>query len=685
MGVDNSPPFYVFQPDGSVRGLAVEVFDEAARRRGLRITWVALKDIPLDDALESRRVQIWPLVGSTPERKAKFFLSDPWLQSDYVLVSSKLNPVRGVRQAAGLRIAHARLRLTTSLAKRYLPSSVIVIVPDRFRALQEMCSGKAAAALIESRVVDAILLDRPLGCENLPLNISTVQGAVTPLAIAGVPEVATIVKELRAEIGKMAIGGELAEILDRWAPFSAEGTRSIWAERAAAATSRYMAIFAAALSFFAALLAWLAWRAVQLRKAAVAAQGKLQLSETRYRELFENNPLPAWLYDTATLKFIDVNQAAVKSYKYARSEFLELTLDDIRPVEDIPILHEFLSIPANLRTPRATPWRHRSKDGRIFLVESSGHSVATPSGELRMIMVNDVTERERVATQLKNSEYRYRSVVEHAADIIYQTDSNGRFTYSNNGALRVLGYTRNEVIGKPFTELIHPSDRLRAARFYATQRRRGIGETYFEFRRISGEGQTRWLGQNVQLLFDENRQMIGFQAIARDITERRAAEATLSRQAEEDPLTGLANRRPAMAALHRLIQGKEAFCLCLCDVDSFKTVNDTFGHASGDEVLRVFGDIIVNAIRRTDTAARIGGDEFCLILRNADLQDARQLADRIRQNLATVAFDSNDRIFSVTATFGITQWKEGTSINDLFEIADSALYDAKRKGKNRVR
>src|SRR5581483_5829118 len=116
----------------------VEILEAAARKRKIQIRWVPLHDIPLDDALLSRKVQMWPLVGATPERRAKFFLSEPWLESDYVLVSPKQKPVRNIQEASGLTIAHARLRLTTTLASRYLAGSHFVIVPDRASAVQKM-------------------------------------------------------------------------------------------------------------------------------------------------------------------------------------------------------------------------------------------------------------------------------------------------------------------------------------------------------------------------------------------------------------------------------------------------------------------------------------------------------------------------------------------------------------------
>lgn len=281
IGVDNSPPFYIFQPDGSVRGLAVEVLSEAAKRSHIQVRWAPLTNTPLDDALSSRTVQMWPAVGATPERTAKFFLSEPWIESDYVLLSPRNKPVRNGREAVGLKIAHARLRMTTILAKRYLAASQIVVMPDRARAVQEMCLGNTDAALVESRMVEAMLLDRPKGCDDVALSVANVPGATTPLSIAAVPEAAAQARELRSEISKMALDGALDAILNKWAPFSAEVARSIGNERAEAVRNEYLTLLAGGLLMCAVLLAYVAYRAYSHRRNAIAAKEEMRSRATK--------------------------------------------------------------------------------------------------------------------------------------------------------------------------------------------------------------------------------------------------------------------------------------------------------------------------------------------------------------------------------------------------------------------
>ena len=295
VGVDRSPPFYVVQPDGSVRGLGVDVFSEAARRRNIRIRWVVVDGISLDQALVSRLVQMWPAIAVTPEREAKLFLSEPWIESDYVLVSPRDNPVVSAAGAAGLRISHARLNGATMVAKRFLPESKITILPDREKAVQEMCFGHVDAAMIESRIAEALLLSRPSGCGEIPLNIAYLKGASTGLSVAAVPEAAVFAREIRSEISAMALDGAFEVILNKWVPFSAEAARSLGVERASALRNRYLAVFTGGLSMTVVVLLLMVRRlkaaqrrANQLREAAETAKDQA-LAASRAKSDFVAN------------------------------------------------------------------------------------------------------------------------------------------------------------------------------------------------------------------------------------------------------------------------------------------------------------------------------------------------------------------------------------------------------------
>jgi eukaryotic-like serine/threonine-protein kinase len=164
---------------------------------------------------------------------------------------------------------------------------------------------------------------------------------------------------------------------------------------------------------------------------------------------------------------------------------------------------------------------------------------------------------------------------------------------------------------------------------------------------------------------------------------------TVQRQALVDGLTGLANRRLFEAALEKEVSRADRFSepvtLVLADLDDFKAVNDRHGHPTGDEVLREFARTLKECIRDIDLAARWGGEEFAVLLPGTDVDGAIHLAERIRADLGkrVVVSTSGDRI-ATTASFGVAQWDGSGGASDLLAAADAALYEAKRRGKNRV-
>ncbi len=180
--------------------------------------------------------------------------------------------------------------------------------------------------------------------------------------------------------------------------------------------------------------------------------------------------------------------------------------------------------------------------------------------------------------------------------------------------------------------------------------------------------------------------LIGHAVIALGNAQR---HRTVEKQALVDGLTGLANRRLCTAALDRELARAERFdeplAFVLADLDDFKSINDRFGHPTGDEVLRAFADLLQASVREIDLAGRWGGEEFVLLLPGTDLDGGAKLAGRIRQSLAEHELAGLDgATFHVTASFGVAAFPDAPCEDQLVAAADAALYDAKRLGKNRI-
>jgi diguanylate cyclase (GGDEF)-like protein/PAS domain S-box-containing protein len=812
VGVDHSPPFYSINADGSVEGLAVDVFNEAARRRKIKLIWTPLHDIPLDTALEKRMVQLWPLVGPTADRRAKFYLSEPWLENVYLLVSLREHPIRSATDAAGLVVARARLKYTKAIADKYLSRSKDLEFLFRAEAIQAVCRGDAVAALVENRVLDAMLLNRPRGCESAQFHISSLPGASSPLAIAAVPEARQVAAILRDEIRNLTTDGFLSSKLDEWSPFSAEGTRSEWAEEEANKRSniyRFLLILIVALALG---LAWLAWRTWRLRQAAETAdvgrreaqrrftafmdnspaiafmkdsQGKmlyvsralsrlmkmtpeecigkddfelwpahvaaelraadlralaedkpiqlieripvsssdirdmlvvkfpfasqtgekyiggtalditdreaairgLAASEMRYRELFEQNPVPAWVYDRQSLAFLTVNVAAIKRYGWTREDFLSgMTLPDILATE------ESLGDRRRREAGRSGhPKRHQTKDGIKLTVDVTSYELEYEGRHACLMIVRDLTELERTLDQLHISEERWQLALRGAGDVLWDWDLRSSHIFRSPRWRTMLGYEEWE-IGETHADLIrlmHTDDREPALAAIQAHLEKRTAVFSAEYRLRHKDGTWRWIMDRGQAIWDERGRPVRMAGSQTDITDRKQAEDILSLEARTDALTGLPNRREFERRFEKALQAAHeshsALTVCVCDLDRFKNVNDTYGHAAGDRVLVTFGEILRQHIRITDILARTGGDEFLLAMPGTSAEAAAEKMERMRRQLSAHMFESDGKSFHISSSFGVAPLRASHKTgNDLVAEADRCLYEAKEAGRDRT-
>lgn len=245
----------------------------------------------------------------------------------------------------------------------------------------------------------------------------------------------------------------------------------------------------------------------------------------KYRLVFENNPLPMWIFDLESLRILAVNHAATQSYGYTREEFLSMTIRQLRPEENQAALNHYLAVPRN-PLQKAGIWRHRRKDGSLLAVEITSHELIWEGRRARLVLANDVTEKEKQARALQESEARKSDILHTAMDCIITIDEQGTVTEFNPAAEKTFGYRREEAVGRKLADLIIPEEfrephKQGLRRFAATGKGNIIGKRLeLEAVRASGERFP------VELTIVVNRYVgqIWFTGFARDITQRKRAE-----------------------------------------------------------------------------------------------------------------------------------------------------------------
>lgn len=287
---------------------------------------------------------------------------------------------------------------------------------------------------------------------------------------------------------------------------------------------------------------------------------------------------------------------------------------------------------------------------------------------------------------------RNQLLLDAAGEGIYGVDSDGNITFINPSALAMLGLTEAEALGRDSHELFH--DRRLDGHVYPQAecplhqtlldgQRREVEEVF-----IRRNGEPFFVHLVATPVIDEGRR-VGAEVVFLDISARKAMEAELVHLASTDALTGIPNRRHFIAQveseLARIQRFERPAALLMLDLDYFKRINDTHGHAAGDAVLVAFADTVRSALRKVDYLGRMGGEEFAVLLPGSNLADAGQLAERLRSHTQARTVSVGGQDIEVTVSIGVALMRaEDGSPDAVMARADAALYRAKASGRNRV-
>ncbi|WP_088105857.1 sensor domain-containing protein [Halalkalibacter urbisdiaboli] len=297
----------------------------------------------------------------------------------------------------------------------------------------------------------------------------------------------------------------------------------------------------------------------------------------------------------------------------------------------------------------------------------------------------DISERKQAERALKESEERYRIIAENSSDMIRIIDREGSLVYASPANQRILGFRPEQLVGKTIFPIIHPADEkaARAALEQVLSTRESVSATC-RYQTVKQEW--KWLESTLSPVV-EGETVTSIVVVSRDVTERKRLEEQLRHMAYHDTLTGLPNRRKFDEDIQREIEmankQNEKLALLYFDVDRFKVINDTLGHNTGDLLLAAVAKRLQVIIRKEDLFARMGGDEFAVLIRNVpNIEFVKETANRILTLLRdTFTIEGNE--MNVTTSIGISLFPEHSETQeDLLKQADRAMYHSKEKGKN---
>lgn len=386
------------------------------------------------------------------------------------------------------------------------------------------------------------------------------------------------------------------------------------------------------------------------------------------------------------------NPAAEQMFGYARVEVLGQNLAILMPEPHSKAHQSYIDQYMTTRRPkilgesRETRLYACHKDGSVFPIMLIVDKFVVGGKTYFSGIVRDISKEKHIKTELQ----LLGTAVEHTQEAIIITDTEGRFQYVNPAFESLTGYSREEAVGQTTATLLKGSEH--SDEFYAELWRTvSSGQVWSgKMRNRKKDGTIYDEMQTISPILDpESGEITGFVAVKRDLTQQLKLQRELEYQASYDGLTGLLNRRSFEAELQRAWNqgntGKALSYLLFMDLDQFKVINDTSGHAAGDQLLRRVSEILLDMVRANDTVCRLGGDEFGIILWECPTGVAENLAESIRAGIEKVRFQWDAEVYRIGMSIGGLPIDPAIGdTGELLQLVDTACFAAKEAGRNRI-
>jgi diguanylate cyclase (GGDEF)-like protein/PAS domain S-box-containing protein len=415
------------------------------------------------------------------------------------------------------------------------------------------------------------------------------------------------------------------------------------------------------------------------------AEEALREAEQRYRSLVELAPDGVVVQSGRLIEY--ANPAAARILRAGTPrDLIGMRVDGLIHAEDAERYEERMRyLEAGPGSTGFQERRLRGGDGSEVRVEVASISFLERGRLVILTAFRDVTEAQRAREALAEREQRFRDVAESSGEYVWETDAGGRYTYLSERVEAVLGYSRAELLGRHPREFMPLGEERAVDEWIA--KHGGEGRAYRELvhRSITKSGGVVWQSVSGKPVRGADGAPAGWRGTAADVTPRKQAEARIEQLATRDALTGLANRAAlaerAAEAILGAARSRSRLALLALDLDRFRVVNESLGHQAGDALLRAVAERLQNALQREATLARLGGDDFVLMLPLGGAGDAPGLAARLTGILAR-PFTIEGRALHVGASIGVALYPEhGRDFGELLKCADAALEQAKQGGR----
>lgn len=411
---------------------------------------------------------------------------------------------------------------------------------------------------------------------------------------------------------------------------------------------------------------------------------RLRDTESRYRFLFANNPMPLWIVAADDLRFLELNGAALSHYQRSEADFRMMGLDELLPIEDRGRLRRSLTLRQHDER-SADLWRHVRGDGEILHVLVYCVRLDYQGVPAWLMLCMDISDWIQSEQERAVSEQRFQLVAQATSDAIWDLDLATHRLWWSDSFYETFGFKR-EVVGDEvvfWLDRIHPDDRPRVETSFAAFCNGEMDQWQESYRFRDQNGRYIDVHDQGKSIRSDSGRVLRVVGGMIDVSERHRYERELAWQASHDTLTGLPNRiavtQRISAAILRAERDRSEVCVLLIDLDHFKLINDSLGHATGDEVLKVVALRLSTLFAGDAQVGRFGGDEFVAVIPHGIDRVARQQL----LHLIAEPIELSGGLRYVTPSIGMACYPaHGEDADQLLKNADLAMYRAKQQGRN---